>query len=279
MLAAATVDLRTPAGPSKADGFPFLEGIPYSPLRIKRGHSVFHAGDEFTTIYSIRFGSFKTCLVDSEGRQQVTGFEMQGDVLGLDGIAAGRHDLTAVALEDSEVLALPFANVERAARENPGLQRHLHALLAREIVHDHGVMMLLGSLLAAERLAAFLLMLSRRYQRLGYASDEFNFRMTRADIGSYLGLKIETISRMLTTFADNGLIAVHDKHLRILDLDQLERTWKASSKGKSANDAAPSTQQAIEHARMVRADGRNARRSSATAARISKAMRSSRVAA
>ena len=270
MLAATTI--RTTEG----NGFPFLDGIPYSPLRIKRGHSVFHAGDAFATIYSIRFGSFKTCLVDSEGRQQVTGFEMQGDVLGLDGIATDRHDLTAVALEDSEVLALPFANVERAARENPGLQRHLHALLAREIVHDHGVIMLLGSLLAAERLAAFLLMLSRRYQRLGYSPEEFNFRMTRADIGSYLGLKIETISRMLTMFADNRLIEVHDKHIRLLDLDRLERTWKAGGAQESANDRAPSTREAIEHARTVQTDARNTRRHSAVARGIARTLRRER---
>ena len=216
---------------SPPDSFREFEGLPSSALRVKRGCSLFHAGDEFCAIYSVRFGSFKTFAGDHEGRQQVTGFALPGDFLGFDGIGGDCYNLTAVALEDSEVLLLPFASLERAARDNVNLQRYLHVLMAREIVHDHGVMMLLGSLRAGARLAAFLLTLSQRFQRLGYAAADFNLRMTRADIASYLGLKIETVSRTLTLFAADGLIEVHDKHIRLVDLAGLDRMWKGETDG------------------------------------------------
>lgn len=206
----------------------YFDGIPSSFVRVKRGRSVFHAGDEFFSIFPVRFGSFKTLAGDCDGRQQVTAFPLPGDVLGLDGIGSGRHSVSAVALEDSEVILLSFKSVEHAARDDRNLQRALHAMMASQIVHDHSVMMVLGSLHAGERVAAFLLAMSRSYQRLGYSAAEFYLRMGRADIGSYLGITIETVSRMLNTFAEQGLIELHDKHIRLLDVEELERTWKGS---------------------------------------------------
>jgi len=200
-----------------------VEGIVYARRRVKRGETLFGAGDEFKAIYAIRSGFFKTVLVDSEGREQVTGFSMGGELLGMDGVGAGRHNGTAVALEDSEVCMMPFSLIEDMARRVPALQRQLHAVLSREIVRDHGVMMLLGSMRAEERLATFLLNLSRRFTRRGYSASDFHLRMTREEIGSYLGLKLETVSRLFSQFQKDGLIDVEQKHIRIRDTAALEQ--------------------------------------------------------
>jgi CRP/FNR family transcriptional regulator len=200
-----------------------VENVVYARRRLKRGESLFKAGDEFHALYAVRSGFFKTSLVDGEGREQVTGFFMGGELIGLEGLGAGAYQGTAVALEDSEVCVLPYARIEEMAREVPALQRHLHAVLAREIVRDHGVMMLLGSMRAEERLATFLINLSKRFVRRGYSACDFNLRMTREELGSYLGLKLETVSRLFSRFQDEGLIEVQQKRVRIVDTAGLER--------------------------------------------------------
>ena len=148
---------------------------------------------------------------------------MSGELVGMDGIGTGCYNGNAVALEDCEVCVLPFALVEEISREIPALQRHLHCVLSREIVRDHGVMMLLGSMRAEERLAAFLLNLSKRFTRRGYSPSDFHLRMTREEIGSYLGLKLETVSRLFSKFQEEGFIEVNQKHILILDNAGLER--------------------------------------------------------
>jgi CRP/FNR family transcriptional regulator len=200
-----------------------VQNIVYARRRIKRGESLFASGDAFTSVYAIRSGFFKTSVVDGEGREQVTGFFMGGELLGMDGIGAGKHNGTAVALEDSEVCVMPYSLIEQMARDYPALQRHLHSVLSREIVRDHGVMMLLGSMRAEERLAAFLSNLSKRFVRRGYSQSDFHLRMTREEIGSYLGLKLETVSRLFSQFQKDGLIAVEQKHVHILDIAGLEK--------------------------------------------------------
>ena len=204
-----------------------VEHIVYARRRVKRGEALYAAGDEFRTVYAIRSGFFKTSVVDGEGREQVTGFFMGGELLGMEGIGTGRCNGTAVALEDSEVCVMPYSLIEEMAREVPALQRHLHAVLAREIVRDHGVMMLLGSMRAEERLAAFLTNLSRRFVRRGYSASDFHLRMTRDEIGSYLGLKLETVSRLFSQFQKDGLIEVEQKHVRIVDIAGVERVLAA----------------------------------------------------
>jgi CRP/FNR family transcriptional regulator len=199
------------------------ETMVYARRKVRRGESIFAAGDEFKSIYAVRSGFFKTSVVDDEGREQVTGFFMGGELLGLDGIGSGSHNGTATALEDSEVCVMPYALVEEMARELPSLQRHLHSVLAREIVRDHGVMMLLGSMRAEERLAAFLSNLSKRFLKRGFSPSEFHLRMTREEIGSYLGLKLETVSRLFSQFQKEGLIEVEQKHVRILDATRLSQ--------------------------------------------------------
>ena len=206
-----------------------VENIVYARRRVKRGEALFKAGDEFSAIYAIRSGFFKTGLIDKEGREQVTGFFMGGELLGMDGVGAGRYNGNAIALEDSEVCVMPFSLIESVSREVPALQRHLHAVLAREIVRDHGVMMLLGSMRAEERLAAFLINLSKRFVRRGYSASDFHLRMTREEIGSYLGLKLETVSRLFSQFQADGLIDVQQKHVRILAIAGLEQVLAAKS--------------------------------------------------
>ena len=198
------------------------EKIVYLRRRVKRGESLYNAADAFNAIYAVRAGFFKSSVTDGDGREQVTGFHMGGELLGPDAIASGKHNGSAVALEDSEVCVMPFAMIEELGREMPVMQRHTHAVLAREIVRDHGVMMLLGSMRAEERLAAFLLNLSRRFVRRGYSASEFHLRMTREELGSYLGLKLETVSRLFSRFQDEGLIEVAQKHIKIRDVAGLE---------------------------------------------------------
>ncbi|MDH4094982.1 MAG: fumarate/nitrate reduction transcriptional regulator Fnr [Betaproteobacteria bacterium] len=203
-----------------------VENLVYARRRVKRGDALFTAGGEFGAVYSVRSGFFKTSVLDNDGREQVTGFFMGGELLGLEGIS-GRYHASATALEDSEVCVLPYALIEQLSREVPALQRQLHAVLAREIARDHGVMLLLGSMRAEERLATFLLNLSRRFVRRGYSPTEFQLRMTREEIGSYLGLKLETVSRLFSAFQKDGLIEVQQKHVHIRDIGGLERVLAA----------------------------------------------------
>ena len=191
--------------------------------KVKRGHHLYRAGDAFEAIYAIKMGFFKTDILLEDGRDQVTGFQMAGEILGMDGIGTDFHTCNSIALEDSEICIIPFAQLEQLSREVQALQRHFHQVMSREIVRDHGVMMLLGTMRAEERLAAFLLNLSQRFTARGYSPQEFHLRMTREEIGSYLGLKLETVSRAFSRFQDDGLISVHQKHIRILDGTGLKR--------------------------------------------------------
>jgi CRP/FNR family transcriptional regulator len=194
-----------------------LGDLVYTRKRVKRGDALIHAGAEFESLYAVRSGFFKSSVVLEDGRDQVTGFHMAGEVLGLDGIGTGNHSADLVALEDSEVCVIPYSHLEA-----PNLQRQLHKVMSRELVRDQGVMMLLGTMKAEERLAAFLLNLSQRFVARGFSPSEFHLRMTRDEIGSYLGLSLETVSRLFSRFHDDKLIAVQQKHIRILDVAGLK---------------------------------------------------------
>jgi len=189
--------------------------------RIHKGETLFGVGEAFRSIYAVRFGLFKTEGLVADGRAQVTGFQMAGELLGLDGISTDRHVCKAVALEDSEVCVIPFAEMESLGRAVPALQHNLHRLMSREMVQDRNLLVLLGSAQAAERLAAFLLNLSERHAQRGYSASEFILRMTRDEIGSYLGLTPETVSRTFTKLQKDGLIEVAQKHIRIPDVQSL----------------------------------------------------------
>ena len=190
--------------------------------KIKRGAHLFRIGDRFANLYAIRTGFFKTSVCSDEGREQVTGFQMAGEVMGLDGIVNDYHTCDAVALEDAEVCAMPFDRVEELSGEVHGLRRHVHKIMSREIVRENGVMLLLGSMRAEERLAAFLLNLVQRLHARGFSRTELVLRMTREEIGSYLGLKLETVSRTFSKFVESGIVAARRRHLRILDRKALQ---------------------------------------------------------
>jgi CRP/FNR family transcriptional regulator len=143
--------------------------------------------------------------------------------MGLDGLASGHHASTSLALEDTEVCAIPYAALAKLAAESPELQMLMARLMSREIVREHSLMMLLGSMSAEERLAAFLLNLSQRMKARGYSPREFHMRMSRAEIGSYLGMKLETVSRTFSAFQKQELLEVDKKHVRITDLEGLAR--------------------------------------------------------
>ena len=184
---------------------------------IQRGETLFRAGDTFHSIYAVRTGFFKTRVSAPDGRDQVTGFLMAGELLGFDGIGTDRHTCDAVALEDAQVCTIPFAQLETLSREFTPLQRQFHKIMSREIVRDHGVMLLLGSMRAEERLAAFLLNLTRRLHSRGFSASELVLRMTREEIGSYLGLKLETVSRAFSKLQDDGVLEVKQRQVRVLD--------------------------------------------------------------
>ena len=185
--------------------------------RIARGSALYHSGDGFESLHAVRSGAFKTVGTSRNGQEKITGFYLPGELLGLEAISGGRHAYAAVALEDSEVCAIPFTALERMAQSVPALQHRLFRMLSGDISRDHGLMLLLGSMTAEQRLAAFLLSLSRRYRRLGYAADRFSLRMTREEIGNYLGLTLETVSRMLSRFQRDGLLHVQQREIELRD--------------------------------------------------------------
>lgn len=189
---------------------------------VKRGEYLYQAGTPLQTLYAVRSGFMKSSVLHEDGREQVAGFHMMGDLMGLDAIGTNQHLCDAVALENTDVCEIPLKNLEDLSRKIPALQKHFHRVMSREIARDHGVMLLLGSMRAEERLAAFLLNLSQRFAARGYSPVEFHLRMTREEIGSYLGLKLETVSRTLSHFQSQGLIAVQNKHLRILKIESLQ---------------------------------------------------------
>jgi CRP/FNR family transcriptional regulator len=199
-----------------------LDQLVYTRRRVKRGETLYRAGDGFNSLYAVRTGFFKSNVILEDGRDQVTGFHMPGDILGLDGIGTEAHTCNAHSLEDGEVCVIPFSRLEEVSRQVRNLQHQFHKVMSREIVRDQGVMMLLGTMRAEERLAAFLINLSQRFVARGYSPSEFHLRMTREEIGSYLGLKLETVSRIFSKFQEQGLIAVQQKHIRILNTDGLK---------------------------------------------------------
>jgi CRP/FNR family transcriptional regulator len=209
-------DVCLPSGLDADDIETFSDTI-FTHKRVKRGETLFRSGEGFSAVFAVRSGFFKSSVVLEDGRDQVTGFHMTGEVLGMDGIGTERHTADVIALEDSEVCIIPYARIEEA-----GMQRQLHKAMSRELVRDQGVMMLLGTMRAEERLAAFLLNLSQRFVARGFSPREFHLRMTREEIGSYLGLSLETVSRLFSRFQEDGLIAVQQKHIVIHDIAGLK---------------------------------------------------------
>ena len=194
-----------------------LDGLHFGRRRVKMGQPLYREGDKFQFIYAVRSGTFKTSLTLQDGRDQVTGFHMAGELMGLDGVAHGSHASCATALEDAEICAIPYAHLNELSAANTNMHHLVSRLMIREIVREHSLMLLLGSMNAEERLAAFLLNLAQRLKARGYSSSEFHLRMSRAEIGSYLGMKLETVSRTFSAFQQRGLLDVDKRFIRITD--------------------------------------------------------------
>jgi CRP/FNR family transcriptional regulator len=189
--------------------------------RVREGEALVHAGDKFHSLYVVRSGCFKTVYTDFSGSEQVLGFPMCGDLMGADGIDSGHYSSTAIALDTSEVVIVPLTGLARLVYECPSLEALLYRVLSRELVRVQNMAWTLGTLGAEGRVAAFLLSLSARLGALGYSRCSFNLRMTRQEIGSYLGLKLETVSRALSALNTAGIIQVHQRSIDIVDADAL----------------------------------------------------------
>jgi CRP/FNR family transcriptional regulator len=200
-----------------------LDKIISNRTRVRKRESLYRPGEFFHALYAIRLGTFKTVLLAEDGREQITGYHMAGEIVGLDGIGNNRHACQAVALEDGEVCVLPFNQLDELARDIPVLRRNLYRLISKDICRDQDMMLLLGSRCAEERLALFLLNLADRYQMRGYSSSEFVLRMTREEIASYLGLKLETVSRLFSHLQGIGMLQVQGRAIKLLDLAALKK--------------------------------------------------------
>lgn len=214
-----------------------LLNLTFSVRKVKAGETLHRAGDKFKALYVIRSGFFKKVSVDPAGSELVLGFPMTGDVIGLDGVDSGYHMADVIALDICNVAVIPFARLAQLVRQHPCLERLMYSLFSRELTDNQAMARLLGTLGAEARIATFLLDLSDRFGRLGYSRSAFALRATREEIGSYLGLKLETVSRTLSAFDAAGLIEVNRRELTLCDIQGLRNV---ATVGR-LNEAKPTT--------------------------------------
>jgi len=210
-------DLCVPMGLDRED-LAQLDAVVQKTGAIRPGDHLFSVGDEFQALYAVRSGCFKTYTIDRAGREQVLGFHLPGELLGLDAIASARHQCNAIALDTASSCVMPYQDITELAASVPGLQRQLFRLLSENIAQSHA---LAGDYSADERLAAFLLGLSARFTRRGYSPTEFNLTMPRRDIANYLRLATETVSRVFNRFQKHGLIEVERRQIQLVNVDGL----------------------------------------------------------
>ncbi|MDP2005209.1 MAG: helix-turn-helix domain-containing protein [Rubrivivax sp.] len=190
---------------------------------VARGMALFRQGDALASLYEVHAGFFKSGITDVQGRSQVTGFHLSGDLLGLDAIGTDHHGADAVALEDAMVRVIPFEAMSALFREYAPLQHAFHKIMSREIIRDQTMMLVLGTLSAEGRVAAFLLDLTQRLHARGFSASSLVLRMTREEIGSYLGLQLETVSRTFSKLQHDGVIEIRNRDLHVRDPAALQR--------------------------------------------------------
>ena len=188
---------------------------------IHKGDKIYTDGQALHSLYAIRSGTFKTFTVNQHGEEQITGFHLAGDLLGFDAIADNEHRSFAQALETSMVCEIPYHNLDQLSNTMPKLRKQVLRLMSNEIRTDQEMLTLLNRKNAEQRIASFLVNLSVRYHQRGLSATEYRLTMTRSDIGNYIGLTVETISRILNRFHKNGLIKLDSKLINILDMDEL----------------------------------------------------------
>ncbi len=194
-----------------------------------KGDVLYRAGDKLRSLYAVRRGAFKTSGVMEDGRVHVTGFYLGGEILGFDAITGDVHPCTAEALETSDVCEIPFERLEDLGHQIPSLQHQLLKVMSRELLRDEQMLVMLGRMSAEERFASFLLNFSRRQARQGRSDTDLSLAMSRQDIGYYLGLALETVSRMFSRFQEQGLIEVIGRQVRLVDRERLRAL--ANAKG------------------------------------------------
>lgn len=194
-----------------------LDELVQQRVRLLKGEALYTPLDTLDAIYSVRYGSLKTQIEDAAGHVQITGFNLPGEILGLDGMLQNRHVSTAIAMEDAEVCVIPLSQIDLVASQLPSLQQQMRGLMSRELERSYQLLAAVGSMRAEQRLAGFLLNLSQRYRALGYSSTEFVLRMSREEIGNYLGLTLETTSRSLSRLARDRVIAIRQREVQLLD--------------------------------------------------------------
>ncbi|MBM7454662.1 CRP/FNR family transcriptional regulator [Oceanisphaera litoralis] len=188
---------------------------------IQKGQELFKAGEELKALYAIRSGSIKSYTISEQGDEQITAFHLAGDLIGFDAINNGHHPSFAQALETAMVCEIPYEVLDDLSGKLPRLRQQIMRLMSNEINGDQQMILLLSRKTAEERLASFLHGLSNRFSMRGFSAREFRLTMTRGDIGNYLGLTVETVSRLLGRFQKNHLIEVDGKYIRIVDLPAL----------------------------------------------------------
>ena len=198
-----------------------LDDLVKERIRIEKGQVLYQHGDPLDALFGLRTGSLKTQITEASGQHQITGFYLPGEIIGLDGMMEGAHTSSAVAMEDSEVCVVRLDTIDEISRFVPSLQQQIRRLMSKEIVRSHQVLLALGSMRSEQRLAAFLINLSQRLSALGYSSSEFIMRMSREEIGNYLGLTLETVSRLFSRFAREGMIRVNQREIKIIDIAAL----------------------------------------------------------
>ena len=189
---------------------------------LARGEALYRQGDKMTSLFAIHSGSLRSYTVTQDGTEQTLGFYLPGELVGLDGLEKNQHSCTTEALETTSICELPYQNLQSLCGQLPSLQMQMMRLLGKELAGDHDVLLLLGKRSAEERLAAFLLSLSKRYAERGFSATEFNLSMSRHDISNFLGVAVETISRQFSNFDKDGVLKVKHRFVKILDIAKLE---------------------------------------------------------
>ncbi|MHB1667348.1 MAG: helix-turn-helix domain-containing protein [Thiomonas sp.] len=198
-----------------------MRDIMQTTIRLTKGERLFESGQPMDKVFSVHAGSFKSMISSPDGRQQIVGFHVPGELMGLEGFSARIYMTDVIALEDGEACEIDVRILENNARELPTLQHQIHCLIGNRLARAQQDQFVLGSMQADERLARFLLDLSERYKSRGLSPEEFVLRMSREEIGSYLGLKLETISRLMSRFHQAGLVHVAQRQVRITNREGL----------------------------------------------------------
>jgi len=213
-------ELCLPRGLEKGD-LEKLESIIKRAQPLQRGDYLFRTGDQFHAIYAIRSGAVKVYKTTSDGDEKILGFHLPGELLGLDAIEWNHHVCTALALETSSFCKIPFSRLEEMCNLLPGLQNQMYRLMSRELSTENESLLLLGKKSAEEKIATFLINLSTRLHLLGYSATDFRLPMSRQEIGNYLNLTIETVSRIFSRLQNEKYISIDHKQVQITDLDTL----------------------------------------------------------